>query len=348
MAALTEKIKVSIDDRLKALATALGIDTAPLKYEGLSDQDIKVIDILEPALRSVSEDNLNQLSQNVALQIQGLLPANSNEGDAEFSLVDLWEFYTLFAKCVPYRHIGQRLISGTIGELYKLGKSRGFINTYSIHKIENPNWKDLPAFREILRENWIDPTSEEVQGEEIPYTHSQWLNFNSWASRLHGSGIVDLSNFAIWSIRSGLEKNLDKLEEDLSRAFEENLKNLGETAEEQSEDQLGEGNKIMSDIGKSASTRIAVAGEWFIQASPQLLRQSLLAGSRPPFTIEDGRRYRPGSLFKGDSSFNLERWGFWNRRLRESGETVTDEYVKRSIEEALEKMTDAEAAIVGQ
>ncbi|GJC87712.1 hypothetical protein ColLi_10550 [Colletotrichum liriopes] len=122
MAALTEQIKISIDDRLKALATGLGIDTAPLKYEGLSDQDIKVVDILEPALRSVSEGNLNQLSQNVALQIQGLLPANSNEVDAKFSLVDLWEFYTLFAKCVPYRHISQRLISGTIEELYKLGE----------------------------------------------------------------------------------------------------------------------------------------------------------------------------------------------------------------------------------
>jgi len=98
---------------------------------------------------------------------------------------------------------------------------------------------------------------------------------------------------------------------------------------------------------KSASeavvnTRILVATEWIIQGGRGLLRESLLnALSREP---SSGSPWSGGPLFPGARGFNLERWGFWKRRLGELRKTVV-ESSQKSIGEAVELMTALEAEV---
>jgi len=111
--------------------------------------------------------------------------------------------------------------------------------------------------------------------------------------------------FAIWELRNGLEENDEEM-----------------------------GPK------KIAEARVQVASEWIIQGARLLLRESLRNSlSAEPEDATHGSPYRGGSLYSGTRGHNLERWGFWKRRLLELRENVC---IQVSIDEAAKEMADTE------
>lgn len=138
------------------------------------------------------------------------------------------------------------------------------------------------------------------------FTWEEWVNVNSFVAKL-GKQFL---GFGLWALRSGLEG-----------AVEEE-KHTPEAV---------------------ANIRILVATEWIIYDGRALLQESLLNGlSHEPTS---GQPWRGGPLFPGTRGFNLERWGFWKRRLGELRESAVDSTQKK-IDEAVElmKVTEAEAA----
>lgn len=131
----------------------------------------------------------------------------------------------------------------------------------------------------------------------------EWLNLNSFIARLFNGLVVGFANFAIFELRNGLEEDDD----------------------------------VPQPI---ADARIRVACEWVIQSRWRLLQLSLLnSRSTEPEDATHGSPYRGGALYSGTRGFNLERWGFWKRRLAELRKDVGD---IAPIDEALEMMTAAE------
>lgn len=90
---------------------------------------------------------------------------------------------------------------------------------------------------------------------------------------------------------------------------------------------------------------VGVASEWLTHAGPAILKQCLVDKSEE--LDPDARRsFAAGVYFLGYPGFNLERWGFWKRRLREL-RPVVGEGVAMSVARAIETMVAAEKALVG-
>lgn len=143
---------------------------------------------------------------------------------------------------------------------------------------------------------------ENGEEEDDVQTPDEWLNLNSFNSRLFGSGVTRWYNFAIWQLREGLEDVLgpDSYEND----------------------------------GK-----IAVASEWIIQAGPKLLHESLLNAD---ISEAEKTAYSGGKLWTGLSGLNTERWGFWRRRLAEVKLSVKSQLTLDYVERAQGVMMKAE------
>ena len=97
---------------------------------------------------------------------------------------------------------------------------------------------------------------------------------------------------------------------------------------------------------EAVNNMVAVASEWLIHAGPAILKQCLRGKSNE--LDADGRRsFAAGTYFLGRPGFNLERWGFWKRRLMELQPVVSEE-VAASVGRAIETMVAAEKASVGE
>ncbi|KAH0440655.1 hypothetical protein CcaCcLH18_02325 [Colletotrichum camelliae] len=342
------------------------------------------------AFDGLSQDNLKDRTQEVVSEAEKAHAAyvervkNEVEAGQRIEMWAFWDFYVLTVSCVPYRHIGQQLLSDVVLELERVGKT------------ENPQWKDLPELGQTLRESFNDPTDDDITGNEM-YTLEQWLNFNSWLARLIGSGLKRGINLVLWSVAFGLEEDLEQLEQDLARMREERRemieKNLQRKKEKRAErertwreehgleggpsssvanepikeDEVADTQPInrsngldeaCAKIGDDAAvgsktlcpeavTRVTVAAEFFIQAAPTMLQESLLWHTGGPFDDSTQRVFRAGPLFPGAFGFNLERWGFWKRRLGESRSHLGDEEAEKNVDEALEKMSVVEVAVTG-
>ncbi|KAK0610860.1 hypothetical protein B0T14DRAFT_314731 [Immersiella caudata] len=175
----------------------------------------------------------------------------------------------------------------------------------------SPVWKDLPNLGNIIRDKWIDPTFEWHPDDDDNYTLGQWLNLNSFVARPFGSGVIVWQNFPIWQLRKGLEDDLAQAKGDCSPA-------------------------------EAIDNRVAVASEWLIHAGPVLLKLCLL-----DHLDEDLRKStRVGIHFSGHPGFNLERWGFWKRRLEGLRSTVSIE-VAPSVERAIKSMRASAVVLAG-
>ncbi|TVY46634.1 hypothetical protein LOCC1_G003293 [Lachnellula occidentalis] len=133
-----------------------------------------------------------------------------------------------------------------------------------------------------MRENWNRMQGPVLQfsddDEDGEFTLDEWLNLNSFVARL-GKEFI---SFGLWELRNGLE---------------------GSRIEETS-------------VPKAVSnTRILVATEWIIQGGRGLLRESL--SNALSYEPGSGNPWGGGTLFHGARGFNVERWGFWKRRLGE-------------------------------
>ncbi|TVY32742.1 hypothetical protein LSUB1_G007514 [Lachnellula subtilissima] len=168
-------------------------------------------------------------------------------------------------------------------------------------------WKDYPGFGIAMRGNWnrspVFQLDDDDDGGE--FSLDEWLNLNSFVARLG----KEFLGFGLWELRGGLE---------------------GPQAEETE----------TSAPAAVVNTRVLVATEWIIRGGRGLLRESLLNSlSHEP---SSGKPWNGGPLFRGGRGFNLERWGFWKRRLGELRKDAV-ESSQKAIGEAVELMTELEA-----
>ncbi|KAH6892487.1 hypothetical protein B0T10DRAFT_547238 [Thelonectria olida] len=263
------------------------INLQRLRDEGqATEEGEKFVTIFESAFEVISEETLEDETKRVVSELQKLVSPELPAKYKDDLFDDIWEALIGIARHVHYRHLGQSLLLNVFKEL----------------NLAEP-WRNLPNLGQCMRDNWIDPTFEPVEGEDETYSPSEWLNLNSFAARLFGAGIVGWVNFPIWQLRHGLEEDASP--------------------------------------GPDTDCRVAAASEWLIQAGPNLLRRCLL---RTNFNEAQKRSYRAGAIYSGHAGLNLERWGFWKRRLGEV-QSVVDEEAAASVDEAVKTMTMAAAAL---
>ncbi|CAH0054932.1 unnamed protein product [Clonostachys solani] len=157
---------------------------------------------------------------------------------------------------------------------------------------------------------WTDlpgPTFELDAEDDREFSQAEWLNLNSFIARLFNLKGKRFGNFAIWELRNGLEEDA-------------------------------------SDAGSAAAAdaRVLVASEWIKRSGARLWHESVLGTfSTEPEDAAHGSPYRGGSLFHGTRGFNLERWGFWKRRLVEL-RNGADASVQSAIDDAVQTMSSIE------
>lgn len=150
----------------------------------------------------------------------------------------------------------------------------------------------------------LGPTFELDAEDDREFTQSEWLNLNSFIARLFNLKGERFGNFAIWELRNGLEEDA-------------------------------------SDAGSAAvaNARVRIASEWVRRSGVRLWNESVQCTFSNE--IEDrthGSPYRGGPLFSGTRGFNLERWGFWKRRLVELRKDI-DVSLQFVIDEAVQTMS---------
>ncbi|KAK5166340.1 uncharacterized protein LTR77_008601 [Saxophila tyrrhenica] len=166
-----------------------------------------------------------------------------------------------------------------------------------------------------VSDQWLDPTQEEADEDDdeeealFYFTPTEWLNLNAFVARLVGAQISHWHNLTIWQLRTALEWP----------APESNW-------------------RVQP---RPFDTRVNVAAEWMIQAAPVLLRESL---AQRDLDEQKRRSYGNGPLYNGGPGFAIERWVFWKRMLGDSKRRVGTDARER-VDEALEKMTEAEKGI---
>ncbi|KAL2757650.1 hypothetical protein ACRALDRAFT_1074608 [Sodiomyces alcalophilus JCM 7366] len=244
------------------------VDFEALRQNGLAEEEERVVAIFESAFASLSEATADDAAKSTALELQKLVSPELPEDQFEV----IWQAFISIARHLHYQHESQDFLIKVLRIL-----------------VATEAWKDLPCLARIMRDHWIDPTFETVEGEEETYSLSEWLSLNSFHARLLGSGIVSWDNFALWQLKHGLEQEMSASE--------------------------------------PTDCRVAVASEWLVHASPLLLRRCL--EEMGELNDLQKRSYSPGDLFPGYAGLNAERWGFWKRRLAEVRPLVGDDTAAR-------------------
>ncbi|KAK5651610.1 hypothetical protein OQA88_11883 [Cercophora sp. LCS_1] len=278
--------------------------------EGFSGLQVGMVKVFQSAFTAISKpDSVNGdlKAARAASGLRALIPPgkiteleDKPEGRQELLALfqDLWHGLINIATRIPYHHCwSQNLL----------------VKTLQVLKNDSSMWKDLPDLSATMRDKWIDPTFEWHPDEEETYTLGQWLNLNSFAARLFGSGVFISNRPPIWQLRQALEDDLAEAKGDCTPA-------------------------------EAVDNRIAVASEWLIHSGPALHKQCLLESQ----DLDDAlrRSYRAGTHFSGHSGFNIERWGFWGRRLGELRPTAGG-HIASKVSQAIESMSAATAGIAG-
>lgn len=157
----------------------------------------------------------------------------------------------------------------------------------------------------------IADDSSSTSNDDHPLSLDEWLNLNSFVARVFRHVQASFRTFGIWELRTGLEEDTTKDEQ---------------------------GKPIPQAI---LEARVHVASEWMIRAGDRLWRDSLL-GVWAEETASTGRSYIGGKLIPATRGLNLERWGFWKRRLAEVRHDVRGEEVQEAVDRALAVMTTLE------
>ncbi|KAK3317443.1 hypothetical protein B0T19DRAFT_479526 [Cercophora scortea] len=279
-----------------------------LDEAGFSDFQEEIVKALQSGFAALSDKpstNLDEEATRVASGLRALIQVPTGDFSKEAYDEHLGEFQEFWHGLID---IATRIPHNDDQSQALVVKALGVLRGDSSLRNKFP---DLGA---MMRDKWIDPTFEWHPGHEEngpTYTLSNWLNLNSFVSRLHGSGVFMTNTFAIWQLREALEDDLTDAKGNCSPA-------------------------------EAVDNRLAVASEWLIHAGPLLLKES------PPESEEPGERqkraYRGGPLFSGRPGFDIERWGYWKRRLEELRPTLGAS-VAPSVDRAVQSMKAAAAAL---
>ncbi|OQN96283.1 hypothetical protein B0A51_18947, partial [Rachicladosporium sp. CCFEE 5018] len=169
-------------------------------------------------------------------------------------------------------------------------------------------WEGLPGLGQQMREDWNhDPTFNRVWGSPHPHDYT----LDQW---------INVSSFAARVQSASLVTWINFAVWQLRAALEENWV-----------------------VAENADTKVAVACEWIVHSGQRILQLCLQEREMGETAL---RSEGPGILFAGLPGTNLERWGFWTRRLKELRGQVC-EAVHMSVDQALEAIRSAEAKLSG-
>ena len=180
-------------------------------------------------------------------------------------------------------------------------------------------WTDVPYLGAQMREAWNQ--APPVLSAE------QWANLNQFAARLTWRGTIDLSLYAIWSLRDALEAPRPLTER-----------------------QTGEGDKQAQNASEvSVDELLPGALEWITTCAEMLADLSYAKKS-----YKDPNKPGPDPAFLGkmakdagleETGFNEARWRFWQKRLAEVSQAKDDaggrEKVAKLAYQGLQSMTTA-------
>ena len=148
------------------------------------------------------------------------------------------------------------------------------------------------------------------EGLFTPSSAQEWLNMNTFGARCMGSGVVSPYSQAMYGLRSGLE-------EDLSTDHEVSV----------------------------TECKIQVACAWIAHGGKPLLWWARENIGNLNVTVEDEANYvEGGSLYHGNPTMCLQRWGFWMDRFEELGkeESGLSEEIRKSTLEIAQTMKTIE------
>ncbi|KAK0639676.1 hypothetical protein B0T16DRAFT_423561 [Cercophora newfieldiana] len=279
-------------------------------FSELQEAMVRVFQSAFIALFGDTSASLDGEAARAASGLRALVPVEKIADPGNTPSVNLWQIPNLG----EFQELWQGLIDIATRISYRDDRSqRLVVETLRVLRGDASVWKDLPDLDDMMRDKWINPTFQWHPEEEDHYKLHHWLNLNSFVARLFGSGVFKSYRFPIWQLRQGLE------------------------------DDLSEEAKGDCTPAEAVDNRVAVASEWLIHAGPALLKLSLLEDQELDDALR--RSYRPGVLFSGNPGFNLERWGFWKRRLGELRSEVGEEVVL-SVDKAVEIMNKSAAELV--
>lgn len=264
----------SID--LKALISDSQTPEATAKIQS------QLIDIVDPALNGQDPSSVD--ADSVASDIDALYKADhSSDNKAEEFIYTLWSLYISIVKQLSVDDPRLPLLASIAISLK--GRSSGKVKVW---REATDVWKGEPLLASCVRDAWnFSPRYDGSDKDSA--TIRSWITLNSFAARLLGADAATWSNFAIWSLRSGLEE-----EEEPS-----------------------------SEVARDSA--VAIAYEWIAHAGKVLADKSR-DGGKEELSKVDKNALAAGKLFGGEPGLTWERWTFWRQRLEKlaGGDEVSD------------------------
>ncbi|KAF2830027.1 hypothetical protein CC86DRAFT_344903 [Ophiobolus disseminans] len=218
------------------------------------------------------EITLEEASNQVFTPIDGKINAEKLD-DVNFT--DLWYSVIHTARRTYYRedHQHQTIVD--------------FVQAFKAHSISdnekyNYLYNSLIDFNMACREAYND---QPTPGSSFDIETTAWTNMNFFFALITGKEISDLSMFAIWALRQGLEY-------------------------EHSDDE-------QSTAVQKYNTYVPAAAVWVFGGFRVLFEKE---EDLTPKNDNEGDPARGGDLWKGKSEFSKARWYFWRERFAQIGD----------------------------
>ncbi|KAE8154851.1 hypothetical protein BDV25DRAFT_82920 [Aspergillus avenaceus] len=200
------------------------------------------------------------IASDAAAKINEWAKESQSANDLENFLWQTWGLVIEIAEQIPCDHPAQERLVHLIQALRKLPPQ-----TVRVWDEDLRLWEDLPLLGPNLREAWNLVPSDKPSPSEV----NEWVSLNSFTARLLALGGVPWYNFAIWSLREGLEEECP------------------ETA---------------------VDCHLAVAREWFRHSGPVLRQQATVAETKEERMLAGGSLYQgPAKLCPERWTFWKER-----------------------------------------
>ena len=219
--------------------------------------------------------------------------------------VDLWYSIIHSAKRSSFREPEE---SGEFG-LDFLGKLTALLRAFRDHKVKdheeyNHLYSSLCDFKMACDESFNDAPEPYASQVEI----DAWTNVNFFFARVTAEDLMDLSMYAIWTMRQALE-------------------------EEQQDDMEGT-------AAQKYNVYVPAAAAWVLGFGRTLYRKEK---DLTPTDRKYGNPARGGALWKGKAEFSKERWALWKERFAAvSKMDEVSEKTRSASKDALQAMERAE------
>ncbi|KAH0559380.1 hypothetical protein GP486_004104 [Trichoglossum hirsutum] len=163
-----------------------------------------IFDVLDEYLRPGSE----KTPDIAAVQIHRYNPTIGNGkkwdyADCEQFLWDFWEKFIEFARAIPHNHPSQERLVNLVIQLTRVEGQKTIIIT---QQRKCRFWADLPRLEECMGEVRAPPRADQLS--EFGESARKYINWNSFAARMHSTGLVDWEIYGLWAFRDALENTI--------------------------------------------------------------------------------------------------------------------------------------------